>query len=150
MDGDGSTSQNHLDYSTASARLAEEVRELVQSLGGTATLAVKQEPKFTHKGEVRIGLPSYRVSIALPNEVKPFRLARFGRGGEVIGLYLVLYSIARFIVEFFREHEQGLVGPFSLTQWISLALLAVGIAILLGGRQAIPVFARFGPRSLVA
>jgi phosphatidylglycerol---prolipoprotein diacylglyceryl transferase len=75
------------------------------------------------------------------------RFARSHRGGEVIGLYLVLYSIARFIIEFFREHEQSLVGPFSLTQWISLALLGVGIAIVLRGRQAIPVFARFGPRS---
>lgn len=53
--------------------------------------------------------------------------------GQVIGLYLVLYSTARFIIEFFREHEQALVGPFSLTQWIALALLAVGVAILLRG-----------------
>jgi phosphatidylglycerol:prolipoprotein diacylglycerol transferase len=48
------------------------------------------------------------------------------RKGELIGLYLVLYSIARFIIEFFREHEQSLVGPFSLTQWIALGLLVVG------------------------
>src|SRR4051794_2492041 len=46
--------------------------------------------------------------------------------GETIGLYLVLYSIARFIIEFFREHEQSLVGPFSLTQWIALGLLVLG------------------------
>jgi phosphatidylglycerol:prolipoprotein diacylglycerol transferase len=47
------------------------------------------------------------------------------RSGQVIGLYLVLYSTARFIIEFFREHEQALVGPFSLTQWIALALFAL-------------------------
>lgn len=57
------------------------------------------------------------------------------RPGQVIGLYMVLYSIARFLIEFFREHEQSLVGPFSLTQWIALALLLVGIGILLRGRQ---------------
>src|SRR5690242_20695404 len=45
------------------------------------------------------------------------------RKGELIGLYLVLYSVTRFIIEFFREHEQSLVGPFSLTQWIALGLL---------------------------
>lgn len=59
---------------------------------------------------------------------------QFGRNekpGRIIGLYLVLYSIARFIIEFYREHEQALVGPFSLTQWIALALLGVGLAILL-------------------
>lgn len=55
--------------------------------------------------------------------------------GQVIGLYLVLYSIARFVIEFFRVHEQPLVGPFSLTQWIALALLAAGAVILLRGRH---------------
>ena len=78
-----------------------------------------------------------------------YRFGRSQRAGQVIGLYLVLYSLARFVIEFFREHEQGLFGPFSLTQWISLVLLAMGIGILLRGRQAIPIFARFGPRSPV-
>ena len=59
------------------------------------------------------------------------------RPGQVIGLYLVLYSTARFVIEFFREHEQPLVGPFSLTQWIALGLLAVGAGILLWGRRTI-------------
>ncbi len=58
------------------------------------------------------------------------------RDGHVIGLYLVLYSTARFIIEFYRVHEQSLVGPFSLTQWIALALLALGVIILLRGRTA--------------
>ncbi len=61
------------------------------------------------------------------------RFRRSHRGGQIIGLYLVLYSTARFIIEFFREHEQPLVGPFSLTQWIALGLLATGIGILLRG-----------------
>ncbi len=59
--------------------------------------------------------------------------------GQVIGLYMVLYSAARFIIEFFREHEQSLVGPFSLTQWIALAVLFAGAAILLIGRQHAPL-----------
>ena len=67
-------------------------------------------------------------------------LRQFHRGhrpGVIIGLYLVLYSIARFIIEFFREHEQSLVGPFSITQWIALALLVLGAGILLRGRKAV-------------
>ncbi len=56
--------------------------------------------------------------------------------GQVIGLYMVLYSTARFVIEFFREHEQALVGPFSLTQWIALAVLVTGAMILLAGRQS--------------
>jgi phosphatidylglycerol:prolipoprotein diacylglycerol transferase len=61
------------------------------------------------------------------------------RAGTVIGLYLVLYSTARFIIEFFRVHEQALVGPFSLTQWIALGLLALGAVILLRGRREVSI-----------
>jgi phosphatidylglycerol:prolipoprotein diacylglycerol transferase len=56
---------------------------------------------------------------------------RAHRSGTVIGGYLILYSTARFLIEFFREHEQSLVGPFSLTQWIALGLLALGALIML-------------------
>jgi phosphatidylglycerol:prolipoprotein diacylglycerol transferase len=59
------------------------------------------------------------------------------RAGQVMGRYLVLYSAVRFAVEFFRVHEQSLVGPFSITQWISLGLLGLGTGILLRvGRKA--------------
>ncbi len=61
------------------------------------------------------------------------------RPGSVIGGYLVLYSTARFIIEFFREHEQALVGPFSLTQWIALGLLLLGLVLLLKSRTVMPV-----------
>ncbi len=67
-----------------------------------------------------------------------YRFRRSHRGGQIIGLYLVLYSTARFIIEFFREHEQPLAGPFSLTQWIALALLVAGIGILLRGHLTAP------------
>ncbi len=69
--------------------------------------------------------------------------------GQIIGLYLVLYSTARFIIEFYRVHEQALVGPFSLTQWIALALLATGIA-LLAYRRAIPASAQAQQQQLHA
>jgi phosphatidylglycerol:prolipoprotein diacylglycerol transferase len=58
------------------------------------------------------------------------RFNRTHRPGEIIGLYLVMYSTIRFIIEFFRVHEQSLVGPFSLTQWIALGLLVLGAVIL--------------------
>ena len=56
--------------------------------------------------------------------------------GEIIGLYLVLYSTVRFLVEFVRYHEQGLYFGLSLTQWISLVSLAVGLWILISRRHA--------------
>lgn len=53
--------------------------------------------------------------------------------GTIISLYLMLYSTARFIVEFFRFHEQGNLwgGPLDTSQWISLALFLCGASYLL-------------------
>lgn len=50
------------------------------------------------------------------------------REGQIIALYLMLSSAARFAIEFFRIHEQAkpFGGPLWQTQWISLALLAAG------------------------
>ncbi|MGA7411026.1 MAG: prolipoprotein diacylglyceryl transferase [Bryobacteraceae bacterium] len=59
---------------------------------------------------------------------------RTHRDGQIFGLYLILYGLARFIIEFFRVHEQSLVFDLSLTQWISLALVALG-ALILWARQ---------------
>ncbi len=49
--------------------------------------------------------------------------------GVIIGLYLVLYGVVRFFVEFVRFHQQPnpFGGPFSATQWLSLLLGAVGV-----------------------
>jgi phosphatidylglycerol:prolipoprotein diacylglycerol transferase len=68
-----------------------------------------------------------------------YRLAqRPHRPGQIIGLYLVVYSTVRFCVEFFRNHEQSLVLGLSLTQWISLALLALGAIIMWSTREMEP------------
>jgi phosphatidylglycerol:prolipoprotein diacylglycerol transferase len=56
----------------------------------------------------------------------------FGRRpqpGVVFAVYLSLYSIFRFAVEFVRHHEQALTGGLSNTQWISLATLIAGLAL---------------------
>jgi phosphatidylglycerol:prolipoprotein diacylglycerol transferase len=71
------------------------------------------------------------------------------REGNIIGAYLVLYSTARFIVEFFRYHEQGLFGPFSITQWLALGLLALGSFIMLRPR-AVPAAANPAPERVRA
>lgn len=76
LDGDGSVCDNHVEFSSASKSLAEAVILLVQSLGGTATLNVKDEVFYTYNGEILQGLPSYRVCVRLPNGISPFRLSR--------------------------------------------------------------------------
>jgi phosphatidylglycerol:prolipoprotein diacylglycerol transferase len=65
------------------------------------------------------------------------QLRRGHRTGQVIGMYLLLYGMVRFAVEFLREHDEAnpFGGPFVLEQWISLAV-AVGGAWLLTRRNA--------------
>ncbi len=57
-----------------------------------------------------------------------WRIRRPHAPGVVIGLYLMLYSAARFAVEFLRFHEQPnpLGGPLNTSQWLSLALFGLG------------------------
>jgi len=61
--------------------------------------------------------------------------------GTIISLYLMLYGSARFVVEFFRFHEQGNLwgGPLDTSQWISIALFLLGASYLfVTHRGAIP------------
>ncbi len=58
---------------------------------------------------------------------------RFGKAhaaGKIMGLYLVLSSAARFVIEFTRFHEQGLYWGLSLTQWIAIAVAGAGALLL--------------------
>ena len=57
---------NNIEFCTVSPRLAEDVQFLVHSLGGTAPIRTKPT----------IGQLAYRMSIALPEGVQPFRLSR--------------------------------------------------------------------------
>ncbi|MGN1147145.1 MAG: prolipoprotein diacylglyceryl transferase [Lachnospiraceae bacterium] len=56
------------------------------------------------------------------------------RKAKVGALYLILYSIGRFMIEFFRNDYRGEIGIFSTSQFISLFVLAAGI-ILFAGRK---------------
>jgi phosphatidylglycerol:prolipoprotein diacylglycerol transferase len=53
--------------------------------------------------------------------------------GRTFWLYLLLYAISRFIIEFFRGDERGTVGMFSTSQFISIILapLAIGMLVYL-------------------
>lgn len=50
--------------------------------------------------------------------------------GKVIGFYLVIYSIGRFLVEFLRNDPRGNVGILSTSQFIAIFTLMLGIVIL--------------------
>ena len=64
--------------------------------------------------------------------------------GQVIGAYLLLYSAARFVIEFFRDHPGG--NP--LGSWLSTAqAIALGLAAL-GAWLLMRKSARFTPTAL--
>jgi phosphatidylglycerol:prolipoprotein diacylglycerol transferase len=61
-----------------------------------------------------------------------WRLKKPHRDGAVIGLYMALYGLVRFGVEFLRMHDSSnpLGGPFTLEQWISLILTVAGTGLV--------------------
>lgn len=48
---------------------------------------------------------------------------------RVAGLYMILYSIGRFVIEFFRDDDRGSVGSLSTSQFISIGIVILGIVI---------------------
>jgi phosphatidylglycerol:prolipoprotein diacylglycerol transferase len=53
--------------------------------------------------------------------------------GRTFWLYILLYAVSRFIIEFYRGDERGAIGMFSTSQFISIVLapLAIGMLVYL-------------------
>lgn len=49
--------------------------------------------------------------------------------GRVGALYLILYSVGRFAIEFFRGDYRGAIGCLSTPQWMSLVTLIIGLGL---------------------
>ncbi len=82
------------EYCTVSKQLALDVRELVETLGGTARLKIKQ-PYYMHKGERKKGRLAYRLNIKLPRGINPFRLKRKAEKYKVPSKYVVSRYITK-------------------------------------------------------
>jgi len=50
--------------------------------------------------------------------------------GRTFWLYMLLYAVSRFIIEFFRGDDRGTVWMFSTSQFISILLAPLAIAML--------------------
>jgi phosphatidylglycerol---prolipoprotein diacylglyceryl transferase len=50
--------------------------------------------------------------------------------GRTFWLYMFLYGVSRFIIEFYRGDERGVVGMFSTSQFISIVLVPLAIVML--------------------
>ena len=64
---------------------------------------------------------------------------RVKHDGTIVGLFLVLYGVIRFIIEFFREPDPQLgliIGPFSMGQLLSASMAAAGVIMAVTLRRA--------------
>jgi phosphatidylglycerol---prolipoprotein diacylglyceryl transferase len=50
--------------------------------------------------------------------------------GRTFWLYMLLYAISRFVIEFYRGDDRGTVGMFSTSQFISIVLAPLAIFML--------------------
>ncbi|WP_022662799.1 prolipoprotein diacylglyceryl transferase [Paucidesulfovibrio longus] len=55
---------------------------------------------------------------------------RLPRAGQRMGLYLTVFPLLRFIIEFDRDDYRGFAGPFSVTQIMAMAFFCVGVWLL--------------------
>jgi len=53
---------------------------------------------------------------------------RGGRDGLILGAYMAGYAVIRFGMEYLRGDPRAAVGPFSISQTISIGLFLVGAA----------------------
>ncbi len=58
--------------------------------------------------------------------------------GKVGALYLILYSVGRFFVEFLRGDYRGEVWIFSTSQFISVLMLILGILVMIAAERSAP------------
>lgn len=92
MDTDGNPTRTAAEFSTASEELADNVVELVQSLGGTAKMT-SRTTFYTYKGVRKAGRVSYRIRVKMPTGVNPFKLSR--KADKFVGASK--YPVRRFI-----------------------------------------------------
>ena len=58
-----------------------------------------------------------------------------GTPGNVGFLYMLLYGVGRFLVEFLRNDNRGGAWMFSTSQWISMLIVAGGIVLYLVNKK---------------
>lgn len=94
MDTDGDVWRGLAHFSTTSPMLAEQVKWLIHSLGGIATISEKR-PTYTYKGEKRFGRISYVLQIRFHDPSQLFHLTRKASACKIRTKYPVRHFIER-------------------------------------------------------
>jgi len=64
--------------------------------------------------------------------------------GMLTGIFFVCYAIFRIVIEYFREPDATLIGPFTRGQFFSFFLIAIGIGFMAAAKMQ-PAFPRKMP-----
>jgi phosphatidylglycerol:prolipoprotein diacylglycerol transferase len=93
-----------------------------QALPPGTDYSTRFHPTFLYESLWSLGafLILYNLHARLPSKL---------RNGDVFVLYIVLYSLGRFLVEFFRP-DAWTIGGLATAQWIGLAGMVGGVTIL--------------------
>ena len=89
---------------------------------GLAPLGVALHPTQAYSA-----LANFAIFVVLYWVARP----RQRGSGQLLGLYLILYPVTRFLLEFFRDDPRGALGVLSTSQALSIPLLLVGLWILI-------------------
>jgi hypothetical protein len=73
IDSDGEVNGSCYNFSSTSLQLTNDVKWLVESLGGTATFEERQTYFNDTSGDKKAGLPSYRLHIKMPRDIQVFK-----------------------------------------------------------------------------
>ena len=77
----------------------------------------------------------YEVFISLAVFLLLWRMRRHRfASGWLFGVYLVLMGMERIFVEIFRAKDDRFIGPFTLAQAVSIAMITIGVAVVLRTR----------------
>ena len=73
------------------------------------------------------GLACFAVTLAAKGRTRA--------SGQLMGIFLVLFGSFRYVIELFRADYRGDFGPISVTQFIALGAVALGIFIIIHRRR---------------
>ena len=69
-------------------------------------------------------------SKTVPSAPSPTGVGKSGFPGLITGLYLCGYAVIRFGIEYLRGDPRAAVGPFSISQAISIGMLIIGAGFI--------------------
>ena len=119
------------------SELTAEQRALVTH-GKYRCLAVHPTQLYSSAGAVMLGgillLFLRRSQRGDESGVYPF----LARPGSTFGLMFILYGIGRFLMEFVRDDNPYEIASLTISQLLSLGLIALGIGVMIGFARAQP------------